>query len=301
MFSQCKAKARNLWREMRKYKHVYIWVAPFFIIYIVFYLWPIFFSFFLCFYQWTSIGPLHYVGLNNFFSIFRSALLWKSLYNTFYLWVAIVPLRTFLSLVIAVILTSRFIRFKSFFQLLVILPYITAGVIIAIVFQIILVYHGGLLNNILNYLGIKAIPWLNSTKWSKISIAILDIWHSIGFWTLIMMGGLQRIPPELYEVASIDGANRFNIFWRITVPIMKPVIFFVVLVSTIWLFKMFTEPYLLTEGGPQYSSYTMGYLLYTVSFKYFKFGEASSIGIFTFLLVWVIALVQRKIGEIREE
>jgi len=285
-------------KQINKKKFLYFWICPFFILYCVFYLWPLLFSTYLSFHSWNGIGPIEYVGWKNFLKLLRDNHFWAALYNTFYIWFLVVPLRTFLALLVGVLLTSSLIRFKPFFRVVFILPYITALVVISVVFRVIFVQHGGWLNAMLSNLGIDPVPWLNSTEWSKFSLGIVLIWRELGYYSVIMIGGLQSIPRNLYEVAFIDGANRFQTFWRITVPLMKPIILFVLIVSTIWIFRLFTIPFLLTGGGPQYSSTPLALLLYEEAFDFLHFGYGASIAVSMFVFVFLTSLTQmRLLGE----
>lgn len=273
----------------------YLFISPFYILYSVFGVYAIFFSFFLSFYSWSGIGPWRWVGIRNY-SLLLSAdpVFWASLKNNLFLWTTIVPVITFLSLVFGVLMTSFFIKGKGALRTLYIIPYLTSMVIVAIVFRILYAHPGGWINAMLQTIGIVPIPWLRSTSWSKISISLMVIWRVLGYYALIMMGGLMGIPEQLYEAAKIDGANRYQIFFRITMPLMRPAIAFVMLVATVQSFIMFTEPFVLTGGGPRYSSISLGMYMYLVGFRYFKLGYASAISFIMFALIIVWCLFQAK-------
>jgi len=285
----------NALNEISKKRFIYLWISPFFVLYVVFYLWPLVFSFYLSVHSWQGIGPLTYIGGKNFLKLVNDDHFWAALYNTFYIWFLVVPIRTFLALVAGVILSSYSFKFKGFFRVIFILPYITAIVIVSVVFRVIFVQHGGWLNALLTNFGIEPIPWLNSASWSKISLGTVLIWRELGYYSVIMIGGLQAIPRDLYEVASIDGASRFQTFWRITLPLMRPVILFVLIVSTVWVFRLFGEPFILTGGGPQYSSTPLALLLYEEAFDFLHLGYASTIAITMFGFVLLTFVTQMKL------
>jgi len=281
-------------RGIGKKRFIYLWISPFFVLYAVFYLWPLIFSFYLSAHSWRGFGPLTYIGGKNFVKLLHDGHFWVALYNTFYIWFLVVPIRTFLALLVGVILSSHLLRFKGFFRILFILPYVIAIVVVSVIFRVMFTQHGGWLNVILANFGIEPIPWLSSTNWSKISLGIVLIWRELGYYSVIMMGGLQAIPRDLYEVASIDGANRFQTFWRITVPLMRPIILFVLIVSTVWIFRLFGEPFILTGGGPRYSSTPLALLLYeeTFDFLHFGYGSAIAISMFGFVLLTFLAQIK---------
>ncbi len=285
--------SRVLW-EINKKRFIYLWISPFFLLYSIFYLWPVLFSIYLSFHKWQGIGPMRYIGGENFLKLLRDAHFWTALYNTFFIWFFVVPIRTFLALLVGVILISSLLKLKPLFRVLFILPYITALVVVSVIFRIIFAQYGGWLNAILVSFGIKPIPWLSSQNWSKLSLGIVLIWRELGYYSIVMVGGLQGIPRGLYEAAFIDGANRFQTFWWITVPLMRPIILFVLIISTVWIFRLFTIPFILTSGGPQYSSTPFALFLYEETFDFLHFGYGSTIAISMFVFVLLASLVQVK-------
>lgn len=276
----------------------YFLISPFFIIFGVFWLFPLVYSFGLSLYKYSGFQPAKFIGLHNFLSLFRDERYWIALKNNVYLWLGMVPLRTFLALLLAVLLNSTYVKLKGFFRVVYLLPYVMAMVIIAVMFRVMLAYHGGLVNTMLHSIGFQAIPWLESNPWALISVLIAIFWQNLGYFMIIMLGGLQRIPQELYEAAKIDGASESQSFIRITVPLMKPVILFVIVMSTIWLSQIFAQPLILTGGGPGYSSTTLTLLMYRYGFEYFKLGYASSLVVTVFFIIFALTILQLKyLGE----
>ena len=285
--------SQNIWHEIKKYKIAYLWISPFFIIFGIFWAFPIGFSAVLSFCKWELIGERSFMGLRNYTHLIQDEYFWTCLSNNLYYWAVVVPPRTFLALVLAVILNSPRLKIGSLFRLSVILPYVVPAVFIALLFRILLAEHGGWVNIILGRVFmIKPIPWLVSTKWSKPAVVTISYWGATGYFTLIMLGGLQQIPKELYEAAMIDGVNRLQSFFRITIPLMRPTIIFILIISTIWIFNMFVVPLILTEGGPRYSSAPLTLLLYKNAFDYFKMGYASSLAVVIFAIVGMLSLLQ---------
>jgi len=288
--------------KVRKYCVAYFLISPFLIIFGIFWLFPLIYSFVLSFHKYSGFQSAKFIGLDNFLTLFRDERFWIALKNNIYLWLGMVPLRTFLALLLAFLLNSTYVKFKGFFRVVYLLPYVIAIVIVAVMFKILLAYHGGLVNTMLHYLGFQAIPWLESKPWDLISVIIAIFWQNLGYFTIIMLGGLQRIRRELYEAARIDGASESQLFIRITIPLMKPIILFIVVMSTIWLSKIFAQPLILTDGGPNYSSTTLTLLLYRYAFGYFKLGYASSLAMTVFWIILVLTIIQLKyLGEKEEQ
>lgn len=283
---------RKLWRDIRKYSFVYIWIAPFFVLFGIFKFFPILFSFYISLHKWSGFGVPRYIGLSNFGALFSDMKFWIVLKNNLFIWLMIVPVRTFLALMIAYILSSASVRFASLFRITIIVPFVISMVTIAVIFRVILACPGGWANLMLNLFGVAPVPWLRSSVWSKPSIVLLNMWRNTGYFTLIMFGGLTRIPKELYEAAVIDGAGRIQSFFRITIPLMAPVILFVTVMSTIWLNQMVVEPFVLTGGGPRLSSTTTGLFLLREGFENFNLGYATTIGIVMFGIIFIFSYFQ---------
>jgi len=278
---------------LRRYGAAYVFVAPFFILYAIFGLYPMLYSFVLSFNDWSGVGPWKFVGLLNYQQyvisdeVFRIAIL-----NTVYYWIGQVPIMTFLALLLAVIMNQPRLKFKGLFRTVYILPYITSVVSIAIVFANLLDDQIGWINFLLAKVGIPPVPWLRSVTWSKASVTLLVIWKWVGYNMIIQLAGLQSINQEIYEVATIDGAGPARRFFSITVPLMRPVILFAAIMSTIGTFNMFAEPMILTQGGPSYSSDTLSTILYRTAFRYGRFGAASALSFIIAALVLVASLLQ---------
>lgn len=289
-------KRGGLLARVVKYRIAYLWLSPFLVLFVVFWAWPIVFSFNLSLHKWEMLGRPVFVGLLNFRYLFQDEYFWTSFSNTLYYFAAIVPLRTFLALVIAFVLNSPRVNWKEGFRVIYVLPYMTAPIYVALLFKVLMAEGGGWINVVLNQLfALQPIPWLVSPRWSKISVSTIEYWYSFGFYMLILLGGLQKIPKDLYEAATIDGANQAQAFLRITVPLMLPIIAFVTIISTIEIFALFEAPLLLTEGGPGVSSTTLTLQLWRNAFDYFKMGYASTYAVMIFLVVIVLSAVQLRL------
>lgn len=288
-------QSNDLIARILRYRIAYLWFAPFLILFVIFWAWPIFFSFNLSLHKWEMLGKPTFVGLRNFRYLFKDEYFWTSFYNTLYYFLAIVPLRTFLALVIAFVLNSPQVRWKEGFRIVYVLPYMTAPIYVALLFKVLMAEGGGWINVFLEQaFGIQPVPWLVSPAWSKISVSTVVYWNGFGFYMLILLGGLQKIPKDLYEAAAIDGANQVQCFFRITVPLMLPIIAFIMIISTIEIFSLFEAPLLLTEGGPGVSSITLTLQLWRNAFDYFKMGYASTYAVVIFLAVVFLSALQLK-------
>ncbi|NPV53940.1 MAG: sugar ABC transporter permease [Firmicutes bacterium] len=280
---------KTLWRH----RAGYMFIAPFYILFATFWLYPILYSLRLSVQKSVGLGKWQYVGLSNYQYLFQDPIFLRSLWNTVYIFLGNVPLMTFLALILAFVFNSKFVVARSIFRTIYLLPYVTASIVVAIVFSIFFDQEFGIINTILATIGLPRFPWLLSTDWSKAAIIIVVTWKWVGYNMILMLSGLQTIPPDVYEAASIDGATTTQSFFRITIPLMKPTILFCLIMSTIGTFSvLFDEPYVLTGGGPNYSSTPLTLYLYYVAFNYFKFGYASSIAIVISFLVFLLSYLQ---------
>ncbi|MEH7381221.1 sugar ABC transporter permease [Bacillus sp. JJ1533] len=272
----------------------YFFMGPALFLIIIFTIYPVISSFILSFQEVRGVEKT-FVGLSNYTRLFQDPIFYKSLLNTFQILIVQVPLMLFLALLIAVGLHSSMVKFKSLFRIAYFMPAITALVAASIVFMILLDEQFGLVNYLLSLAGIEPIAWLTSPFWAKVSVILVMTWRWTGYNMVIFLAGLQNIPDSLYEAASIDGASKFKQFFMITIPQLKPVFVFTVVMSTIGTLQLFDEPFILTEGGPNSATMTITLYLYEVGFKYFEFGYASSIAYVLVLIIAVISWIQMKL------
>jgi ABC-type sugar transport system permease subunit len=292
---------KGFFREVSRHRQAYLFISPFFILFVVFGLYPIIYSFVLSLNEWHSAKVWHYVGLKNYATLlFRDPVFWTSLFNVVYVFVINVPAMIFLAIFIAMALNNPARRHKDFFRIVYLLPYVTSVLSIAIVFYIFFDDQSGLVNLLMGTLGIPPVHWLTSQSMSKVSIDILVTWKWTGYNMIIALSGLQSIEPQIYDAAKIDGAGRIRTFWRITFPLLRPVIGFMFITATIGTFNLFTEPYFLTNGGPGYSSLTLVLYLYRSAFKFFQLGYGSAIAFLTFILVLIPSVAQVRIWADRD-
>ncbi|WP_043934392.1 carbohydrate ABC transporter permease [Bacillus sp. EB01] len=272
----------------------YFFLAPAFLLILLFTVYPFFSSFILSFQEVRGIQKT-FVGLANYIRLFQDPIFYKSLINTFQILVIQVPIMLFFALLIAVGLHSSMLKGKAFFRISYFMPAITALVAASIVFMILLDEQFGLINYFLSLIGVNPISWLNTPFWAKMSVILVMTWRWTGYNMVIFLAGLQNIPSELYEAASIDGAGKIKQFFMITIPQLKPVFIFTVVMSTIGTLQLFDEPFILTNGGPNAATMTITLYLYETGFKFFDFGYASAIAYVLVMITAFVSWIQMKL------
>ena len=294
-----------LWHEVWRHRHFYLFISPFFILFTIFGLYPLVFSFYLSFMKWDGLTDPVYVGLGNYLTLFRDEAFYTALWNTLVMGVMYIPPMFALAFVFALLLNQPGRRIQGLFRVAVFMPCITPMVVIAIVFSLIYSTESGLLNWLLRtgnallpFAPLSPVPWIESESWSKVSVSILLVWRWTGYNMVLMLAGLQGISPEFYEAARIDGATPLQRVWHITLPLMRPTFVFCAIMSFIGTMYMFDEPFVLTGGGPGMSSTNVGVYLFNQAFTDFRFGYASSAAYITALMVFVASLfVLRRRGD----
>ena len=270
-----------------------LFISPFFVLFAVFSLYPIGFSAWLSLHDWSLVGPARWVGLDNYHALLHDTLFWQSMLNAALLFLIYVPAMTFVALVLAALLNSRYVRLEGLWRTLIFLPYIMSGTVAAaFTFQLLLDGDAGYANRLLSFIGVSPVSWLGSTWWARISVGLLVLWAWLGYNMLIMLAGLLAIPPELSEAARVDGAGPVRIFFRITVPLLRPVILFSVTLSIIGTFSLFTEPLLLTNGGPANATTTPVIQIWQNTFSFLRVGYSSAMSWVYFAVIVVMALTQ---------
>ncbi len=288
---------KDTWREVKKNKGAYLLISPFFLIFLIFGVFPLLFSFYLALSSWDGIGNMEFVGLRNFEFLVRDSIFWKSIANTLIIWFLSTLPMIILALVIAFLLNSAFVKFSGLYKTLYFLPNVTAIVAVAIVFSVIFAPSYGLINYFVTLFGFEAIDWRNNSVAVKLSISAMIIWRWTGYNAIIFLAGLQKISGDLYEAARIDGANTFEIFTKITIPLLKPVLLFVVITSTIGGMQTFVEPQLLVgnTGGAGGGGLTIVLYLYQQAFVKNLYGYGSAIAIGLFVLIMLFSLINWKV------
>lgn len=288
-------KKRRSGMAIQDARNFYIYTSPWLIGFLVLTLYPILYSFWLMFTDTGLTGAGKFIGITNWVDAFREdPIFLKSFGNTLYYVILFVPSSLILAFGIALLLNQK-IKLPGFFRTAFYLPYITSGVAVTVLWGWIFNKDYGLINYILSVVGIPGPNWLGDTRMAMFSIVILSLW-SIGNNIIIMLAGIQDIPPSYYESAYIDGANKLNCIFKITLPLATPTIYFNLIVTNIFAFQIFQQPYILTDGhgSPLNSTYTMSMHLFKNAFEYGKMGYASMVAWILFIVIMMITLVIQK-------
>ncbi len=262
---------------------------------ILFFIGPLTYSIYGSFLDWNPIiGVKEFIGLENYKQVFKSPIFILSLKNTLYFTVFCVVLKTILGLVLAVLLNA-IKGLKNTFRSVYFLPVIMPLVAVAIVWK--WLYHPriGLLNMLLAAFGIVGRNWLTDPNLAMPSIIAMSVWKDVGYTTIIFMAALLNVPSDVYEAARIDGANPFKMFTKITIPLVKPTIVFIVITSIISYFQSFIQIMIMTNGGPNNQTYVISLLIFKEAFSKYRFGYASSLSMVLFAIIMVVTFVQLKI------
>ncbi|KKB12637.1 sugar ABC transporter permease [Devosia geojensis] len=269
----------------------YAFVLPALVLFIIFRIGPTLAGLVLSFMEYR-IGRSNFVGLQNFNRLFADPIFWESLRVTLTYVVISVPLTTVVALMMA-LLVNQPVRWQSFFRSAFFLPYVTSLIMAGIIW--VAIYGpSGPINAIFALLGLPTANWLEQPGSVLPAIAVMSVWKNFGYSMMVLLSGLLAIPGEYYEAAEIDGASSWRKFTSITLPLLKPTLFFVVVIETIGAFQVFDAVYVMTNGGPVRASYTLVYMLYDQGFKFFNFGAASAVGVVLFVIILLISLVQRR-------
>jgi len=271
----------------------YAFVAPYVAFFLAVFAYPIGYAVYLSLHDY-DFGQIQrpFTGLDNYRELMGDDVFWTALGNVGTYLLVNLPLTIAVAVGLAVLLDQAF-RGRTFFRTVVFLPYVTSAVVVALLAKWIFA-NDGALNGGLGAVGAPRVPWLTSESWVMPTIAGIVAWKQLGFFVLLYLGGLQAIPRQLYEAARLDGANGWQLFRYITLPGLRPVTVLVTAFATIIGFQLFTEPYILTGGGPLNGSMTLVLYLYQQGFQSFEFGYAATIGIAIAVLVLVVVALQRR-------
>ena len=258
---------------------------------------PLLSVFYLSMASWDGLGPITFVGLDNFIAQLQSSDLHIALLNTLAYTAIAVPGGLFLALLIALGLNN--VRGKTVYRVLYFMPFITGSVAVGVIWAFLLNSDFGLFNSLLrSVFHAKGVGWLTDPRFVIPSIALVGIWQGLGFNMIILLAGLQGIPVSYSEAARMDGANRFQLFWNVTLPMLSPTIFFCTVISILSSFQVFDLTFILTGGGPGKDSYTMVYHIYHLGFENATFGPASAAAVILFVILLAITAVQFRLQKL---
>ncbi len=254
---------------------------------IIFIIIPVFCSFGLSFMKWDLLNPMEFVGFKNYTDIFSDAVFFKILLNTIVFAISTSVFGVIIPLILAAVINSK-VRGSEFYKTAYFLPFITPMIVIGIVWEWIFDPNIGLLNHILHL----HINWLYDVVFAMPALIFVSVWKLIGYNMIIFLSAFGGIPQNIYEAAKIDGANPIQIFFNVTVPMLSPTIFFVIIITAISSFQVFDLIYLMTQGGPFDSTNVLVYSIYQNAFEYFNVGRASAIAYVLFFIILVLTLIQ---------
>ncbi|MCC6166344.1 MAG: sugar ABC transporter permease [Caldilineaceae bacterium] len=287
------------WRPDQQWE-AYLFILPSFIGFLLFVALPVVVSLLLSFVDWNLLRPPEWVGWANYRQLLtRDPVFWRVVRNTVYFMLTIVPLQLMLGLALAAALNEN-LRGRLVYRVIYFMPVVTTIVAGAIVFQFLLNRDFGLISQAIWKLGewtglpIQPPDFLNSTRWSKPAVVLLTLWKNTGFTMVVYLAALQGVPKELYDAAEVDGANAWQRFRTVTIPLISPTTFFLLIIQMIGAFQLFTEAYTMTRGGPAQSTLTVVYYIYQNAFQFGRMGKASAIAWFLFIFIFLFTLLQTR-------
>ncbi len=282
----------------RKYRWPYLFISPFYISFVVFGLFPLLAAFYLGFHKWDGMSPPEWVGLRNYIRLLTvDAFFLQSVGNTLLLGLMCMVPKLILALMVAMAINSGLLRFKTAYQVVYFLPIVTSPVAVAIIFLTIFGQRTGILNYLIAAVGLQPVRWLVEPMTIKPAITLLVVWHEVGWYMVIYLAGLQSIPQDLYDAASVDGAATWGRFWHITLPMLAPVTLFTVVIDIIGELQMFGEPFVLVgpSGGAGRQGLTMAMYLFQNAFVNMKMGYASAQAYVMFALIAALSILNIKV------
>ncbi len=273
----------------------YLLIAPSYLIYLLFVLVPVLWTIVMSFTNY-NLREWHFTGISNYIQMFQDKVFLRSIWNTVRYSLMTIPVVMVLALCLAMLLNQR-LKAKGFFRTLFYLPNIFSMVAVSMAWLYLYDTNSGILNRMLNGLGLESVGWVSNTAMSMISVAIMSIWNQVGYNMILFLSGLQGIPEHLYEAASIDGATRWQKFRHITLPQLAPTTFFVFVMACIHSFQVFGQVLIVTNGGPVNSTTTIAHQIYKNGFEYFHMGYASAQAVVLLLIILAITIVNWKYGK----
>lgn len=285
---------------VREHLYGYTQLLPWIITFAVFWLYPLAYALYLSFTQYSTLSnTATWIGFDNYVAVFHDTLFWKAIINTTIFTFGTVPVTTTLALLLAVLLNKKYVRFVSFFRAAYFMPTVTSLVVIALIFTN-LYAKDGYVNVLFNMIGLphpEKYGWLQEPTTALGSIMAMDVWMSVGYYMVLFLAGLQTIPNDLYEAAELAGASAFTQFKKITLPLLRPTILFVVVINSIKSFQIFVEIYIMTKGGPlEGTTTTLVYEVYRNAFgSTDSMGYASALAYIIFAILLALSLLQMKI------
>lgn len=289
-------KSRHLPEITQKHREAfvgYLFILPTYIGFIIFILYPLIESMRISFQEFSLLRGSTYIGLENYAQMFADPRLRISYVNTIIFTLFAVFFNAGIGLILAVMLNRRLpILMRNLYRSIFFFPVLIAHTYIAVIWRFLYQQDTGVINYYLGILGIEAIPWLSNAHWAMAAIIILDVWKNTGFAMLVFLAGLQSIPNEYYEAAQLDGANERQLFFRITIPMLSPTIFFILVIFMIGALQVFDTIIVLTAGGPGDATRSVVLYIYEIAFRTFNMGYAAAVSMTLFAIILVLTSMQ---------
>ncbi len=286
---------RTRWQQMLRQsdRSAYGLILPYVIFFLTFVAYPLTFSLLLVFHRWNIVTPMEWVGLKNFYRLVQDPLFYASLKNTLVFLGLHIPLQIAVALGLALLLNTK-LPARGLFRAIYFMPVVVSGVVVTILWQQLYSFDTGILNGMLRAIGVGPVPWLVDPRVAMPAIALMATWKNVGIYIVLFLAGLQTIPRELYDAASVDGATPARQFLHITLPMLHPTMIVIVVLSTIGGFSLFIEPYVLTGGGPMQSTLSGMLYIYNQGFYFSHMGYAATLGFVYAMIILLVVLLQRK-------
>lgn len=288
---KAKARKQQFWMRLRATSLAYTFLLPSFIGLLAFLLVPIVAVAVISFFNWNLLTGARFVGLQNYDMLFHSSIVGHSLLVTAYYVLLNIPAQTVLALLLATLMNKK-MRGMGVFRTIYVIPWMATPVAMGIVWQWIFDPQYGALNTFLGFFGIHGITWLSTAQFAMPSIAAVNIWQYTGYNMLFFLAGLQSIPEELYEAASIDGVSHVQAFFHVTLPLLRPTMFFVLVTAIIGSFQVFDTVFVMTQGGPGMATNTISFYIFRQAFVFFHAGYASALSMVLFAILLAVTLAQ---------
>lgn len=288
-----KMRKTSKWKNFYTKIEDYLFVAPALIMFTVFFIVPIIITFILPFFKYNMIQPPEFIGFHNFIKLFNSQKQLSTFTNTFKFMLILVPMHCVLGLILAYgVQRINNSRLRNLYRGAIYFPSIVTTASVAIAFTYMFSTDSGFINYYLRQLGFENVRWLTDGTMAYVTLSIFSFWKFIGTTFLYYFIGLNNIPTTYYEAATIDGASSFQVFRKITVPLLSPTIFFVMVTTTIGVFQIFDEPYFITNGGPGRSTTTVSLEIYRVAFQQLNYGKGATLSLILFLMILLVTVLQ---------
>lgn len=286
--------------EQAQARAAWAFLAPALTLIVVFFALPVCAAFLLGFtdfdiYALADISTVRVTGLQNYSTLLSSPLFWQALRNTAEFALIGGPLSIAVSLAAALLVNAKATRFKPFFRSVLFMPFVTTLVAVAIVWRYLYHPQYGLLNWLLGAVGIAPVDWLGNPTMAMPAIMLVAIWKGFGYNMLVFIAGLQNIPDDLYEAARLDGATPWQQFRHVTLPMLRPTMFFVTIITMVGFFQLFAEPYVMTQGGPLRATTSLVLLMYEEGFRWWRMGYAAAVAVVLFVVILAFTAIQRRV------